>query len=153
MSFSAGKTCCGCAEPEGLAPQYRAPSGAEWDRAMSSGVLQAQLDAALAISQSASPTCAGFCPPSNRALQVALNLLWAPRANAALAPFGLVARVDAWEEASSDGSGTVPFLMIVFARGAPNDLAAAASAAMGAMARGDPRELMGLAAAATGMSK
>lgn len=101
---------------------------------MQSGVPRLLLDEALAITRHEPATCGGCCAPNHHAMRVTLNLTWLPRANAALAPFGIFARVDAWDEAPPDGSpGAAPFLMIVFARGDPRELAIHAAAASNAV--------------------
>jgi len=100
---------------------------------MQSGVPQRLLDEALAITRREPATCGG-CRANHHAMRVTLNMTWLPRANAALAPFGMFARVDAWDEAPPDGSpGAAPFLMIVFARGDPRELAMHAAAASNAV--------------------
>ena len=144
MRLSPGRFCCG-APPGGCPPEWRPPAGPEWERAMQSGVPRLLLDEALAITRREPATCGGVCAPNHHVMRVTLNNTWLPRANAALAPFGMFARVDAWEEAPADGSpGVAPFLMIVFVRGDPRELAMHAAAASGAVMT---------AAAATGADK
>jgi hypothetical protein len=103
--------------------QDRDPAGPDWERALKSGPLRRLLAEAQNIVRSTPPSPANFFPGPFQ-FQMSLNQQWTPRANVALMPYGLRARVDAWTEEirTEDGIFYVPIFMIRFFRGDPNVL-------------------------------
>ena len=103
--------------------QVRDPAGPDWERALKSGPLRGLLADAQNIVRSTPPPPAQFCAGPFQ-FQMSLNQQWTPRANVALMPYGLRARVDAWTEevTNEDGTHYVPIFMIRFFRGDPDVL-------------------------------